>query len=140
MPDHSAQIKMLEDELKNAPLPTPMIGETIVWYPENKTHDGSGVSMARAAIVTGIESPGRLTVLVFAPNNEPRHRKGVWHTTWTGHKRPGNETTKTNGSWDYITGRSPQKDFDAHREHVRAKIARYRETHTPPVPATAGEK
>lgn len=140
MPDNSPQIKALEEELKTGVLPTPRIGETIIWFPENKTADQLGVSLARAAIVTAVEGPGRLSVLVFAPNSEPRHRKGVWHTTWPGHQKPGNETTKTNGSWDYVDRKTPAKDRDLHSDAIKAKIAKYRETHVEPAGVLTGAK
>lgn len=114
MDHYTARLKEL-DELEADPLPTPNVGETVIWYRAGKVDRDN---MA-PAIVTGVDGPGQLTLTVLAPMRFVEHKKGVLHTSHRMHKVRHNSITVDTGSWDYRDGQKATKDHYAlHLEQI----------------------
>jgi hypothetical protein len=90
------QIERVESELKS-PYPTPPIGTLVVWYDKGDISSDN----QRAAIVTQVEGPGKISVTVFPPRAMPAHKKGVTHVTDPMHEKRHNSVTVMSGAWDY---------------------------------------
>ena len=109
-----AKLEEIELKIRN-PLPTPPIGTPVVWYPHARVVKGAEV----AALVTGIEGPGRLKITVFVPNGMPVPKQACHHVTDPVHEKRNNSISKTSGAWDYIEGtKTPKADFQFHLEHL----------------------
>lgn len=121
--DQSNLIATLETDLKENVLPSPFVGESVVWYPANDRKN------PHAAIVTALEEHGRCALTVFGRNAEPRYFVGVFHTSWKGHTA-GNVNTTKNGSWDYPGGEIPTSRFKAHKEAIQKKLGAAKAEHS----------
>lgn len=107
-------------KLKN-PTPTPPVGTVVVWYdralvkPENQ----------KAAIVTAVEGPGRLTLTIFGPRAHPIHKIGVLHHTHECHGNRNNVMSQQNGAWAYPDGvKADKSHLNLHLDQIQAKIER----------------
>lgn len=89
------------------PLPTAPVGTNVQWFEMNEDE------RCYAALVTRIEGPGKVQVVVFRPNAMPQHRQGVLHRSHPVHKNRHATETMRNGAWDYPPGVNPLK---GHRE------------------------
>jgi len=101
-------------------LPTPPVGASVQWFARN---DDNAV---HAAIVTAVESPGRVKLDVFPPGREMIRHQGVWHRSSPTHDRPNNPVTERSGAWDYLPFQNiPQHHYEMHRiEREKADEAR----------------
>jgi hypothetical protein len=102
-------------------LPTPPVATPIQWYEHGDRR------YPIAGLVTEIEGPGRLKVVIFRVNALPQHKAGVYHVNSLVHDQANNQTTYRCGSWDYAPGIKPPKehydlfvqDIERRREHLR---------------------
>ena len=98
--------------------PTPEVGTPIIWYPAADVKPNAEI----AGLVTKIEDPGRVCVVVFRPDGMPEHKRGCFHVSHEIHKRRHNATSKTSGAWDYPAGvKAPEQHKKRHAEVVKAK-------------------
>lgn len=101
---------------KDNPLPTPPIGASINWFEQNKE------GLCYAAIVTGIQGPGKLEITVFKPRHFPIHKQGVLHRSHPAHEGRSNPATIASGSWDYLPLEKAHKaHFQLHLEHLEKR-------------------
>jgi hypothetical protein len=98
-------------------LPTPPIGEPIVWY------DRGNKENPKAAQVTGIEDCGKLKIVVHSPQQPASHKAGVLHCSHPIHEQPNNPQTVRCGSWDYVRGIVPKQDLEAHKKQIADREA-----------------
>lgn len=132
MPDNSALIKEIDSQLKSV-MPTPTVAQPVIWY------RGGKEDAPVAAQVTAVEAPGRVSLIVFSVDAFPVHVKGCHHRSWPEHQRPGNVNTVQRGAWDYPNGTIPEADLAAHKQQLKEKLAKARETHTPAKEAVAAK-
>jgi hypothetical protein len=98
--------------------PTPPIGTPVQWY------QGGEKAAAYAALVTGIEGPGRLKLVIFPINQFHQHKLAVHHVSHQVHDKPGNSTTKNSGSWDYAPGvKFPHGHYELHEAELNKREA-----------------
>lgn len=125
------RIKAIDLELTK-PMPTPPISSNVVWYEGGKTLEQNGEQ--RAAIVVGIDGPGKLRLKIFDSRAMDKNKSGVLHVTHKVHQQKNNSVTVQSGSWDYPEDRTPPKShFKLHeeflkkqREQVEKDIAAYK--------------
>ena len=102
----------IEEDKKNR-IPTPPIRTTVQWY------QGGDKNICLPGIVTGIEGPGRLKIVLFPINSFPRHQAGVYHEDHKVHSQKGNPTTSRCGSWGFEDGfRIPKEWYDLHDQEI----------------------
>jgi hypothetical protein len=113
------RINELELEMKH-PLPTPPVGTPVVWYDRAQVSEEA----QRAAIVTRVEGPGKVTLTIFPPNGMPLYnKKGTLHVSHEIHDRRGNAVSKNSGSWDYTSRTSrPKSHNELHIAEIQKKI------------------
>jgi len=112
------RIEELTREIKN-PLPTPPVGSTVVWY--NRADKNTA---PYAAIVTGIDEPGRIKITMFPPNGFFKTAQGVHYIEHPMHSQKNNHVSEQSGAWAYPAGVSIPKDhFDAYRSRREAMKA-----------------
>ena len=105
-------------EAKANPLPTPPIGATVQWCFQGDQRN------IRAAIVTGIEDPGRLKLGIFSQGQMVQYKTGVYYITHANHKQSNHPTTKANGSWQYLPGQSiPKSHYEFHDTEMAKREA-----------------
>ncbi len=92
-------------------LPTPPIGEPVVWYLEGDKNRPC------AAQCNGIEGAGRIYATIHTKGGMVMHRGGCYHISHPIHEKP-NFTTKNGGAWDYPDGVAPKKHYDFHRAEI----------------------
>jgi hypothetical protein len=114
--DAYKHIATLEKEIQS-PLPTPPIGTPVIWY---RGADFNGVPCA--ALVTGIEAPGRVRLCVFAPNAFPVHKQGVLHRSSLQHSNRNNANSIDNGAWAYVEGTNVPKTHHAMYIEQKTKL------------------
>ena len=114
----SDQIKKRIEELKaleSAPLPTPPVGTSVVWFAGAKRDAHRPYEDAIAAVVTKIDGPGRVTLVAFAPHAVPSHKRSSHHVDHPIHLQRANSVSVESGSWDYPHGTTaPKAHFATH--------------------------
>lgn len=111
------RLKQLDLELTK-PIPTPPIASTVVWYEGGKTREQNGEQ--RAAIVVGIEGPGKLRLKIFDARAMDKNKSGVLHVDHKIHQQKNNSVTVQSGAWDYPDDRTPPKShFKLHEDFLK---------------------
>jgi hypothetical protein len=132
MPDNSALIKQLEEELKNV-MPTAPVSTPVHYYPANNTK-----VPPLSALVCAVEGPGKLALTVFGLHSHPKTVLGVHHVTWRDHReKPSNFSTMNHGSWDYPNKRTPREHLELHTEVLEQRLAAAKASHSVPPKAAA---
>lgn len=114
---------MAKEINKSAPsadglLPTPIVGMPVLWYERGDRSNGG-----KAAIVTAVEMPGRVSVTVFAQQSEPRYYKGVMPVDVAA-KTPHAANTVRCGGWEFVDGIVPSDPYKyARAEREKAEKA-----------------
>ena len=113
--------ELLEEDKENR-LPTPPIRTPVQWYL------GGDRGQATAAMVTGVEGPGRLMLVIFQRNSIPMHRTGVYYVT---HRMVTDKTNgtvgatlKEKGSWGLEEGfKIPESWYAVHDADIARREA-----------------
>ncbi len=101
------------EEDKQRRIPTPPIRTTVQWY------QGGDKTIVIPGIVTGIEGPGRVKLVLFPLNAFPRHQAGVYHEGHKIHEQSANPTTARCGSWGFEEGfQVPKKWYEIWEQDI----------------------
>jgi hypothetical protein len=113
--DISQQLLAIEHEKENL-LPTPSVSTPIQWFL-------GGHGEAQAAIVSKVESPGKLSVTIFPPNGMPFVKRGVlWKRCEQAVKNPHDPQVHRSGAWDYPLGTNiPKQHLQLHTAMLEQK-------------------
>jgi hypothetical protein len=127
------------DEQMTRPLPTPVVGTNVQWFARGAVSPET----AQAALVVGVEGPGRLKLTVFPPNGMPVHKQGVLHVSHSQHETRGNAATVHNGAWDYLPNWKLNKsspDYNLHLDHLNRRKETVKREIDAVVNSAAGKK
>lgn len=107
----------VEEEMKS-PHPTPPVGTSVLWYDRADTREGS----ERAAVVTKVEGPGRVTLTIFPPNSMTIHKQGCLYIKDPIHEQRHNSVSRNSGAWDYLPQtKIPSEHYGIHLERLSRK-------------------
>ena len=110
-------ISSLDRDMKS-PIPTPPVGTMVIWYDRAEVRPGAEI----AAMVTAVESPGKLKLVAFRPQGMPEHKRGVLHISDPIHENRHNAVSRHAGGWSYPHGVSVPKDhYQPHLEVLKAR-------------------
>lgn len=116
-----ARIAELDQQIAN-PAATPPIGTPVVWYRGARVDDQDPSKTQVAAMVTGIEGPGKLKLVTFTPFKNEEHKQGVLHISHPLHANRANSVSVNSGAWDYPDGVRPAKGhYDLHLEVLKIR-------------------
>jgi hypothetical protein len=117
MGSNEALLAAVEAEIAS-PMPTPPVGTMVIWYDRADTRPGG----ERAAVVTKIEEPGKLTLTIFPPNSMPIHKQGCLHISNPIHERKSNAVSRNSGAWDYLDFTDiPKVHYEPHLKRLGKK-------------------
>lgn len=112
MSDISGTLDNIAKERKR-PMPTPPVGMPVVWFL------GGDEANPRPALVTQVEGPGRVSLVVLPLNTMPQHKMGVLYKDHPDMEEANTPAKRTKGSWDYIPGfpsMIPKEHFEHHKQ------------------------
>ena len=114
-----AAIEEQLDEIKAKiadPMPTAPVGTVVVWYKRADVKPGAEI----AAIVTKVESAGKLVLATLEPFGIIEHKRGVLHASSPIHQNRQQAVSQGSGCWDYVSGaRPPKSHYDLHLSNLK---------------------
>lgn len=103
-------------EQKATPWPTAPVGLAVNWFDRNDS------DRCYAALVTKIEGPAKIAVVIFRPNAHPVHKLGVLHRSHPICKNRHATEVERNGTWDYVRGQTPLKcHYETHLKELERR-------------------
>lgn len=105
---------------KERRLPTPPVGEALVWYID------CDKNRPVAAQCNAIEGPGRIWVVIHTKNGMPMHRGACLHVSHPTFEKSISALQRTNGSWDYPRHKAPVEDYAVHDAEIAKREAALR--------------
>lgn len=111
MSDISGTLDQIAKERKRLQ-PTPPVGMPVVWFM------GGDDKNPRPALVTQVEGPGRVSLVILPLNTMPQHKMGVLYKDHPDMEEANTPAKRTKGSWDYVPGfpsMIPKEHFEHHK-------------------------
>lgn len=98
------------------PMPTAPVGTVVAWYKRAEVKPGAEI----AAIVTKVESAGKVVLAILEPFGIIEHKRGVLHASSPIHQNRQQAVSMGAGCWDYISGvRPPKPHYELHLSNLR---------------------
>lgn len=111
------QIAAVDEQIKK-PLPTPPVGTPIIWFDKAIVKPGAEL----AAVVTKVEGPGKVTLVVFRPCAFPEFKRSSLHEFHLQNKERHVEALSNCGAWAYPRGTViPKSHNELHLEALHTK-------------------